>query len=102
MLSVAPCSATAACAGVFTSPPPACGWSKMPLKKITRRMRPTLSSSVASVMLPAFTSASTLSAVSQPAPLPAACVAGMASQFFIGWPPGISRSMPAFTVGAVE
>ena len=49
-----------------------CGWSNSPLTKITRRIRSTLRSSVASVISPAFTAVNTLSAVSQPAPLPCA------------------------------
>src|ERR1035437_703900 len=65
-------------------------------------MRLTLSLSVASEMCPAFTPAITFSGTSQPSLLPAACVEGRSSQGFIGGPPGISRSMPAFTVGAVE
>ena len=38
---------------------------------------------------------------SQPAPLPAFCVSGRASQLRILSPPGISRSIPALTVPAV-
>jgi hypothetical protein len=61
-----------------------------------------LSSSIASEICPDFTAASTLSASSQPPLLPASWLRGEAIITFICGPPGISRSMPALTVGTVE
>ena len=101
ILSVDALRARARCSGVSISPVAACGLSNWPLTNITRNMRPTLSSIVAVDILPDDISGSTFSGTSQPPPLPDACVSGFASHAFMGSPPGISRSMPAFTVPAV-
>ena len=84
MLSVAALRATARCSGVSISPVAAWGLSNCPLMNITRSMRPTLSSIVATEIFPADISGSTFSGTSHPPPFPAACVFGFFSQSFIG------------------
>ena len=100
MLSSEALRAKARCFAVSISPVAVCGLSNCPLTKITRRMWPTLSSIVAVEIFPDLTSGSTFSGASQPPPLPAAIVSGSLSHSSIGVPPGISKSMPAFTVAA--
>src|SRR5208282_6279433 len=52
-------------------------------------------------ILPSDISGSTFSGTSQPPPLPASSVFGRFNHSSMGSPPGISKSMPAFTVAAV-
>jgi hypothetical protein len=68
---------------------------------MTRSMRLTLSSTAAAEIRPAEVSASTFSEDSQFPLFPAFVVLSVFNQFLVTSPPGISRSIPAFTVPAV-
>ena len=100
--SVAPSSATALCSGVSTVPPPGFCCSNSPARNITRRIRPAFRSTISGLISPAFTAASTLSRSSQVPLLPFSCARGDPTMVRAAAPPGISRSIPAFTVFAVE